>query len=46
VTGQPVEVISRFWLQIQTETGVAGVRIHDLRQTFASLLVSLPHRWK
>lgn len=40
VPGQPVKEIRRFWRQIQTEAGIAGVRIHDLRHTFASLLVS------
>ena len=40
VPGQPVKEIRRFWSQIQTEAGIAGVRIHDLRHTFASLLVS------
>ncbi|MDG1128810.1 MAG: site-specific integrase [Paracoccaceae bacterium] len=40
VPGQPVKEIRRFWRQIQTEAGISGVRIHDLRHTFASLLVS------
>jgi integrase len=30
----------RFWAQIQKECGRQEVHIHDLRQTFASLLVS------
>tara|TARA_R110002096_G_scaffold420205_1_gene625159 strand:+ start:452 stop:769 length:318 start_codon:yes stop_codon:yes gene_type:complete len=40
VPGQPVKEIRRFWRQIQIKAGIAGVRIHDLRHTFASLLVS------
>lgn len=38
--GQPVQEIRRFWVRIQREADIAGVRIHDLRHTFASLLVS------
>jgi integrase len=38
--GQPVQEVRRFWAKIQTETGLADVHIHDLRHTFASLLVS------
>jgi integrase len=38
--GQPVKEIRRFWLKMQKEAGIEGVRIHDLRHTFASLLVS------
>ena len=38
--GQPVQEVRRFWARIQTETGLADVHIHDLRHTFASLLVS------
>lgn len=37
---QPVQEIRRFWRDIQTEADLPGVRIHDLRHTFASLLVS------
>ena len=32
--------IRRFWIGIQTEAKLPDVRIHDLRHTFASLLVS------
>ena len=39
-TGQPIEDIRRFWSDIKAETGLAGVRVHDLRHTFASLLAS------
>ncbi len=38
--GQPVQEIRRFWIAIQKEADLPGVRIHDLRHTFASLLVS------
>ncbi len=38
--GQPVQEIRRFWARVQKEAGIEGVRIHDLRHTFASLLVS------
>jgi integrase len=38
--GQPVQEIRRFWARIQTEVGISDVHIHDLRHTFASLLVS------
>jgi integrase len=40
VPGQPVKEIRRFWCVIQKAVGIAEVRIHDLRHTFASLLVS------
>ncbi len=38
--GQPVREIRRFWKGIQKEAAIPDVRIHDLRHTFASLLVS------
>lgn len=37
---QPVQEIRRFWASIQTAAQLPDVRIHDLRHTFASLLVS------
>ena len=37
---QPVQEIRRFWSAMQTAADLPGVRIHDLRHTFASLLVS------
>ena len=37
---QPVQEVRRFWAAIQKTAGLPGVRIHDLRHTFASLLVS------
>jgi integrase len=38
--GQPVREIRRFWARVQKEVGILDVHIHDLRHTFASLLVS------
>ncbi|MBN9568195.1 MAG: tyrosine-type recombinase/integrase [Alphaproteobacteria bacterium] len=37
---QPVQDLRRFWANIQTAAELPGVRVHDLRHTFASLLVS------
>lgn len=37
---QPVQQIRRFWASIQSAAELPGVRIHDLRHTFASLLAS------
>ncbi|MDO5643728.1 MAG: site-specific integrase, partial [Paracoccus sp. (in: a-proteobacteria)] len=37
---QPVQEIRRFWKLVQAQADLPGVRIHDLRHTFASLLVS------
>ncbi len=38
--GQPLNDIKRPWKHILTQAGLEGVRIHDLRHTFASHLVS------
>ena len=38
--GQPVQEIRRFWKRIQFDADLPDVRIHDLRHSFASLLVS------
>ena len=38
--GQPVREIRRFWMRVQRDAELPDVRIHDLRHTFASLLVS------
>jgi len=40
VPGQPVKEIRHFWRQVQKIADLPDVRIHDLRHTFASLLVS------
>lgn len=40
VPGQPVKEIRRFWKRIQKVAQIEDARIHDLRHTFASLLVS------
>ena len=40
VPGEPVKEIRRFWRGIQRQVRIEDVRIHDLRHTFASLLVS------
>jgi site-specific recombinase XerD len=40
VPGQPVQEVRRFWAQIQKTCELSDVHIHDLRHTFASLLVS------
>lgn len=38
--GKPVQEIKRFWHDVRVKAGIADARIHDLRHTFASLLVS------
>lgn len=38
--GQPVQEIWRFWAAVQKKVGIPEVRVHDLRHTFAFLLVS------
>jgi integrase len=40
VEGQPLIEIKRFWDEVRAKAKLPGVRIHDLRHTFASLLVS------
>jgi integrase len=40
VPGKPVHEIKRFWDSVRKRAGIADARIHDLRHTFASLLVS------
>ncbi len=38
--GKPVCEVRRFWVKVQQEADLPDVRIHDLRHTFASILVS------
>jgi integrase len=40
VEGQPVIELKRFWARMREAADIPDVRIHDLRHTFASLLVS------
>jgi integrase len=40
VPGQPVVDLKRFWGFMHVQADIPDVRIHDLRHTFASLLVS------
>lgn len=37
---QPLQDIRKFWYSVREEAGIHDVRIHDLRHTYASLLVS------
>jgi integrase len=38
--GKSVQEIKRFWDSVRDKADLEGLRIHDLRHTFASLLVS------
>lgn len=38
--GKPVQEIKRFWQDVREQAELKDLRIHDLRHTFASLLVS------
>ena len=40
VLGQPVVNLKRFWERMRVQAEISDVRIHDLRHTFTSLLVS------
>lgn len=41
--GKPLSDLYLFWDKLRSELGLAGVRIHDLRHTFASFLVNAGH---
>ena len=40
VTSEPLTDIKRFWQSVRRAAGIPGVRLHDLRHTYASNLVS------
>lgn len=40
VEGQPLQEVKRFWASVLKEAGIENCRIHDLRHTHASHLVS------
>jgi integrase len=39
-TGQPITTIKTFWRSVTKQAGLEGVRVHDLRHSFASVLAS------
>jgi integrase len=39
-TGRPVGTIKTFWRSVTRQAGLEGVRVHDLRHSFASVLAS------
>ena len=39
-TGQHILSIKKSWSKIRTDAGLEGVRLHDLRHTFASIAIS------
>lgn len=41
--GKPLSDIYLFWNKLRRELGLADVRVHDLRHTFASFLVNAGH---
>ena len=41
--GKPLSDLYNFWNKLRRELGLADVRIHDLRHTFASFLVNAGH---
>lgn len=41
VPGHPVVDLKRFWERMRVQADIPDVRIHDLRHTFVSLLVSV-----
>ena len=41
--GKPLSDLYLFWNKLRRELGLADVRVHDLRHTFASFLVNAGH---
>ena len=41
--GKPLSDIYLFWNKLRRKLGLQGIRVHDLRHTFASLLVNAGH---
>jgi integrase len=39
-TGKPITTVKSFWRSVTRQAGLEGVRVHDLRHSFASLLAS------
>jgi integrase len=39
-TGRPITTIKTFWRSVTRQAGLEGVRVHDLRHSFASVLAS------
>ena len=42
-SGKPLSDIYLFWNKLRRKLGLQGIRVHDLRHTFASLLVNAGH---
>ncbi len=40
VKGSPLKAINKFWMKIVKKSGLENARIHDLRHTYASHLIS------
>ena len=40
IEDQPLTDIKGFWSRVRVKAGIADVNIHDLRHTYASILVS------
>ena len=40
---RPLSDVYDYWRKVRTELGLGATRIHDLRHTFASVLVNLGH---
>jgi integrase len=39
-TGRPITTIKTFWQSVTRQAGLEGLRVHDLRHSFASVLAS------